>query len=106
MTGRKPFEGLKRQVRKDPTRARRVDELKDAMDQILMLAEVRAARNVTQEQLAEALEVTQPNVSRVEHQGDLYLSTLRSYIEALGGELELRAVFEDESVLLDLPAGP
>jgi hypothetical protein len=38
----------------------------------------------------------------VEHQDDLYLSTLRSYIEALGGELQIRAVFEDETVDLDV----
>lgn len=59
------------------------------------LAEVRRARRMTQQQLARALEVSQAQVSRIEHQTDLYLSTLKSYIEALGGELVLAARFED-----------
>jgi hypothetical protein len=39
--------------------------------------------------------VSQAQVSRIENQADLYLSTLRSYIAAMGGELQLRAVFPD-----------
>ncbi|MBI4261223.1 MAG: XRE family transcriptional regulator [Actinobacteria bacterium] len=46
--------------------------------------------------LAGALGVSQANVSRVEREGDVYLSTLRNYVSALGGKLELRAVFPDE----------
>jgi hypothetical protein len=46
-------------------------------------------------QLAAALGVSQAQVSRIENQTDLYLSTLRSYVEAMGGELQLRAVFPD-----------
>jgi len=45
---------------------------------------------------------SQPNISRIEHQDDAYLSTLRSYVEALGGRLEVRAVFEDQTVELDV----
>lgn len=59
------------------------------------LSEVRRARAMTQAQLAKSLSVSQAQVSRVESQADLYLSTLRSYIHALGGELELRVVFGD-----------
>jgi len=69
---------------------------------VMALAELRAQRQVTQRELADALDVTQSNVSRVEHEDDLYLSTLRSYVEALGGELQLRAVFEDGTVDLDV----
>lgn len=61
----------------------------------LTLYELRKAREMTQSQLARALDTTQPGVSRIEHQTDLYLSTLRSYVEALGGTLELRAAFPD-----------
>jgi hypothetical protein len=53
--------------------------------------------------LAEALDVSQPNVSRIEHQDDVFLSTLRSYVEALGGRLEVRAVFDDLTVDLEVP---
>lgn len=59
------------------------------------LAELRRARSFTQTQLAAALEVSQAQVSRIERQADLYLSTLRSYLEAMGGRLELVATFED-----------
>lgn len=44
------------------------------------------------------MHVSQANVSRVEHQEDLYLSTLREYVAALGGELELTAVFPESRV--------
>ncbi len=60
-------------------------------------------RDVTQQVLAEALDVSQPNVSRIEHQDDVFLSTLRSYVEALGGRLEVRAVFDDLTVDLEVP---
>jgi transcriptional regulator with XRE-family HTH domain len=61
------------------------------------LRELRRARELTQAQLAQGLRVSQAQVSRVESQADLYLSTLRSYVEAMGGELELRVVFGDGS---------
>jgi DNA-binding XRE family transcriptional regulator len=61
------------------------------------LRELRKARELTQTQLAKSLRVSQAQVSRVESQTDLYLSTLRSYVEAMGGELELRVVFGDGS---------
>jgi hypothetical protein len=50
--------------------------------------------------MAEILGVTQANISRIEHEEDLYLSTLRSYVAALGGELEVNAVFADGKVAL------
>lgn len=59
------------------------------------LAQIRRARRLTQVQLAQALGISQPEVSRVEHQADLVLSTLHSYIDAMGGELRLVAHFDD-----------
>lgn len=76
----------------------RVAELRRRMERDLTLAELRKARDLTQVQLANALDVTQPGVSKIERQADLYLSTLRSYVEALGGQLELVAVFPDGAV--------
>jgi transcriptional regulator with XRE-family HTH domain len=66
-----------------------------ALHEELTLAELRKAREMTQKQLAEALETTQPGVSQIERRTDLYVSTLRSYIQALGGELQISAVFPD-----------
>lgn len=102
--GRKAFDALRGPIDADPVRRSRVDDYKHAMREAVALAELRESRAVTQQQLAGALEVSQPNVSRIEHQDDLFLSTLRSYVEALGGRLELRAVFADETLVFDASA--
>lgn len=59
------------------------------------LSELRHARHTIQVALAERLHMVQPSVSRLERQTDLYVSTLRRYIEAIGGPLEIHAVFPD-----------
>jgi DNA-binding XRE family transcriptional regulator len=59
------------------------------------LAELRRARQMTQVQLAKALGVSQAQVSRLEHQADLYVSTFCSYVEAMGGTLDLAVIFGD-----------
>jgi ribosome-binding protein aMBF1 (putative translation factor) len=60
------------------------------------LAELRRARRMTQMQLAESLQTSQSEVSRIERQADMVLSTLREFIEGLGGELVLLARFPEE----------
>lgn len=62
------------------------------------LFELRQARGLTQEELATLLHVSQPSIAKLEKRTDMYLSTLRSHIEALGGELEVIARFPDGSV--------
>ena len=62
------------------------------------LDDLRKARQMTQTKLAETLGVNQGEVSKIEHRTDLYLSTLSEYVEALGGKLEIRAVFPDSEV--------
>ncbi len=62
------------------------------------LDELRRARQMTQVKIAETLGVNQGEVSKIEHRTDLYLSTLSEYVEALGGALEIRAVFPDSEV--------
>lgn len=70
------------------------------------LQELRKAREMTQVRLAEVLGVTQDNVSRLEKRSDVLLSTLRSYIEAMGGELDLVVTFPDHPpVHLDTLSG-
>ncbi len=59
------------------------------------LAQLRNAHRLTQAQLASVLGVSQAQVSRAGNQADLYLSTLRGYVQAMGGELEVRAFFPD-----------
>jgi DNA-binding XRE family transcriptional regulator len=62
----------------------------------MTLRELRKAHEVTQAKLAKMMELSQPEVSRIERQPDLFLSTARAYVEALGGELSLIARFPDE----------
>jgi transcriptional regulator with XRE-family HTH domain len=61
--------------------------------QEMPLYELRQARQLSQEQLACELHVGQANVSKIERRTDVYISTLRSYVEAMGGELEITAKF-------------
>lgn len=67
----------------------------------MALEELRDARRMTQQQLAEALKVDQSAVSKLERRTDMYVSTLRRCIAALGGELQIRAVFPEGSVVID-----
>jgi predicted transcriptional regulator len=62
------------------------------------LNELRQARGLSQKMLAEVLHVQQPSIAKIEKRTDMYLSTLRSHIEAMGGELEIIARFPDGSV--------
>jgi predicted transcriptional regulator len=57
--------------------------------------ELRQTRKVTQKEIAQSLKIEQGNVSRIEQRTDLMLSTLRKYIVAMGGELQIVAVFPD-----------
>jgi DNA-binding XRE family transcriptional regulator len=57
--------------------------------EIEMLKDLRKAAGKAQADIAAALRVKQPTVSKMERQADMYLSTLRSYVEAMGGELDL-----------------
>jgi len=65
------------------------------------LAEIRRAREMTQVRMAELLQVNQGAISKLERRSDMYLSTLRSYVEAMGGQLEIRAVFPNGEVMLE-----
>ena len=61
----------------------------------LTLQELRKAMKLTQEQLAEMLKIRQATIAQTERRSDLMLSTLRSYVEAMGGKLSLTAEFPD-----------
>ncbi len=87
---------------KMPAESQRRAKLRTAqMLRDMRLADLRRARELTQQQLAAELNVNQAWISKVERQADMYLSTLRAYIEAIGGELEIVARFEDESIRIN-----
>lgn len=61
----------------------------------MTLQDMRKARKLTQESMAELLGIRQDSVSRLEKRADLLLSTLRSYVKAMGGDLKIVAEFPD-----------
>ncbi|MEO7294603.1 MAG: XRE family transcriptional regulator [Candidatus Limnocylindria bacterium] len=67
-----------------------------ALRDALGLANLRTSRRVTQVELAALLGRSQGNISELERRSDVYLSSLREYVAALGGDLEISAVFGDE----------
>jgi len=82
---------------------RREEIRQDALAELdrMGFGKLRQAREMTQVALAERLDVPQAAISRMERRTDLLLSTLRGYVEGLGGKLELRAVFPDGEFVLD-----
>ena len=79
--------------------ARTQSEIKaQAMLQDMPLHELRLARGLSQKTLAEVLHVQQPAVAKMEKRTDMYLSTLRNHIRAMGGELDIIARFPDGEV--------
>lgn len=79
-----------------PERRKKVEaRAAELMAEEMTLRELRKAHKLTQERLAETLGIGQDQVSRLEQRSDLLLSTLRSYIEAMGGSLTIVAKFPD-----------
>ncbi|MDR2701937.1 MAG: helix-turn-helix domain-containing protein [Spirochaetaceae bacterium] len=72
-------------------------EVKKALAE-MPIHELRNARGLSQRVLADALHIQQPAVAKMEKRTDMYISTLRSHIEAMGGELEIIARFPDGNV--------
>lgn len=72
-----------------PERRARIDQLAQEMLAEINLREVRRLRKLTQARLSKKLKIGQEGVSRIEKRTDLYISTLRSYVEGVGGKLKL-----------------
>ena len=77
--------------------ARRVKEAAGVMT----LYQLREARNLTQVSLAKVLNVNQGAVSRMEKRTDMYVSTLRNFIQAMGGQLQVKAIFPEGEVQIE-----
>ena len=67
----------------------------------MALDELREARDLTQEHLAKVLHVNQSAISKLERRTDMYVSTLQDFVRAMGGRLEIRAVFPDGAVRIN-----
>lgn len=92
----RPFKTLRNKM---PLNAQKTAEEKARkMLNEMALQELRQARRLSQERIAEVLSTKQANISRLEQRTDMYISTLRSYIEAMGGKLDIIARFPDGEV--------
>ncbi len=80
--------------------ARAQNKARDLLGEIA-LQDLRKSLHLTQEQIAAILDMKQATISRLESQDDMYISTLNSYITALGGRLKLIASFPDKEVVID-----
>ena len=67
----------------------------------MTLRALRKELGLTQEELASVMDVSQPELSRIENSENPMLTTLHRYVEALGGSLEVRVVIDDKSVELE-----
>lgn len=86
------MEGLARQIEQNPVEGHSKIGGPNAVSKVLK--DLRRSRGTSQKAMAESLRVTQPRISRIERPGeDVQLSTLARYVEALGGRLEVSAVF-------------
>ena len=93
------FRDLSETTKLDPERRARIQrDRADALAEVVAhnLAEMRKTLKVTQLEVAHLPGVKQPTVAGIEHGEDMPLSTLRNYVEALGGRLERTAVFDED----------
>ena len=81
-----------------PERRARIEARVRELEAEMPLDELREARQFTQEHLAKILKVRQAAVSKLERRADMYLSTLEKFVEAMGGELQIRAIFPEGAV--------
>ena len=95
----KPFKELKEQM--SPERRERIEARAQAILISMALQELRHARHLTQQELAEILNVNQAALSKMESQTDMRVSTLRKLLSAMGGTLKLVAEFPEGEVVIN-----
>jgi len=101
----KSFHTLRDPIMADPESRAHVEEQKRAILDALALAALCERRAETQQAAANAPPASRPRLCQIEHQENLYLSTLSHYVAALGGRLEITAIFPDQTIEIIAPAG-
>jgi transcriptional regulator with XRE-family HTH domain len=81
-------------------RAKIEGRARELIGEEMALQQLRKARHLTQEQMARSLNIGQDSVSRLESRSDLLISTLRSYVEAMGGVLKIVVEFKEGSAVI------
>ena len=98
MSGRHPFNELTKDF--PPERRQRIDDMKRELLIKMPLHQLRRARTLTQRDVAKMLKANQSAVSKLEQWTDMYVSSLRSYIEAAGGQLKIVAEFPEGEIAI------
>jgi len=88
-------------ARRSPESQARVEALHQKLRAQMPLHELRQAQALSQDTLARTLHVNQAAISKMERRTDMYISTLRNYISAMGGELEIIATFPEGQVKIE-----
>src|SRR5271165_1043829 len=96
----KSFDELIKRTTTKRTRQRAVARTRELLGELL-LSEIRERAGKSQHQVAEALGIKQPSLSKLEKQSDMQISTLQKIVKALGGELEVLAKFPKGTVKID-----
>lgn len=92
-------------AKRAPQSQERVEALYQKLRAEMPLHELRQARELSQQTLAQTLQINQAAVSKMERRTDIYVSTLRNYIRAMGGDLKIIATFPDGDVQIENFAG-
>ena len=96
----KSFDELEKRTTTKKTQARAARRTRELLAELL-LSEIRQLAGKSQQQVADALGIKQPSLSKLEKQSDMQISTLRKIVNALGGELEVLAKFPKGTVKID-----
>jgi transcriptional regulator with XRE-family HTH domain len=94
----KPFKNLVEKM--SPGSQERIKNRTDQMHSEMALQELRQAMHLTQQELADHLKMNQAAISKLEHQSDMFVSTLRRFVTAMGGELRIVAHFPQGDVVI------
>jgi DNA-binding transcriptional regulator YiaG len=96
MAGRRSFAELR--ARMTPEAQAKAEAEAQRLGEEMDLSEVRRALKLSQEEIGQALQINQGSVAKIEKRADMYVGTLRRFIEAMGGELEIVARFAGHTV--------
>jgi transcriptional regulator with XRE-family HTH domain len=96
----KPFRQLRNRMSEE-AREKVDSRAKKLIEEVKAIKRLREIRGLTQTDLAQVLQTSQANVSKIERQTDLYLSTLRKYIQGIGGDLEIHVRFPEGHYVID-----
>ena len=96
----KSFDALVKRTTSKRTRERASRRAQELLQELL-LSEIREMTGKSQQQVAKAIGIKQPSLSKLERQSDMQVSTLRKIVKALGGELEVIARFPNRVVIIE-----